>query len=146
MLRLWTEKTEGAEPRIPLRWCVDRLTVDKLKAIGRPVWLIITVVKDTYEQCRKVVPLDAMMEYLTFSSPGKHSIQAVVVADPEDEEAGYVKKRVLQSDSRWGQYQHRVVNNSGELDLSQIEIHSIEDSGSIEIEISKEFFAPEPPA
>jgi len=87
-----------------------------------------------------------MMEYLTFSSPGKHSIQAVVVADPEDEEAGYVKKRVLQSDSRWGQYQHRVVNNSGELDLSQIEIHSIEDSGSIEIEISKEFFAPEPPA
>ncbi len=142
MLHLWVEKQTGAEARIPLRWCVDKETVDTIKERGVTPYLLIVVVTDGKEYKRKLVPLDQMMEYISFRNPGINTVNAACVCN-----------RVLEvmDINEHKEYHVRFhPSDEGEINFSFLEDNylcniSVMAQASVRIDVAQEFFAPEPP-
>ncbi len=65
---------------IPVRWCVDKNTLEELKKKGvlNPHLLLVNVAAKT-EISRVLVPLEQAMEYIQFQTPGRNIIYATIV-------------------------------------------------------------------
>lgn len=155
-INLSVNETQSADAVIPVRWCVSKALYERLKRarIENPYLLLVAVHFDDLsygrEVCRRFIPLDRMMEYIQFKSPGKHKILAAVVWD-EGNDTRSLEKFFLEKTSTHS-YEHNVLGyNEG--CFREYFYYDNEFSGKIhcftqsplEIEVAKEFFAKEPP-
>ncbi len=150
VIHLFTEQLDAADSVIPLRWCVCKEALDELKqAEAKNIYLLIVVTsRSSKKEIRKLVPIDKLMAYIQFERPGIHTINAAVVWVNEKIFLNHMKDYFLSQESR-GVYRRFVTESSGllvkEKDLcsSFYNVHS-KGRASLSIDVSKEFFAPEP--
>lgn len=152
-LKLFTENTERSEPIVPLRWCADRGTLDRLQEMKvlEPLLFISIQNKrggELREVFRALVPLEQMMEYVQLNHSGKHIIRAFIVwAKGEDEVRLY---NYVLSERRRGDYEYRMYPSDGNFDEGRltsmlspgVHLHGVQ--AELEVHVGTEFFAPEP--
>lgn len=87
-LILGDEKGQIQNANVPVRWCVDKETLDLLaeKKAVNPHILIVTVSKkswgrgyDYYEKNRQLVSMDQVMEFIQFKTPGVNILYGTIV-------------------------------------------------------------------
>ena len=100
-IHLYVPQTESSDSVVPVRWCVCPSVFEGLKREEAPKpHILIVVVRGTYEVARRLVSLERMMEYISFSSPGKHRIFANIVWSKTGN-VGLLKHHILDKD-RYG--------------------------------------------
>lgn len=153
MIRLFAENPERANPNLPLRWCVDRETLDELKRKGVKNPQLLLVVAQHPNQGgvreieRRLVPLDQAIEWLEFNRPGRYTIYATIVWDARGEQdfkARWLLIRIL-SRSRFEREMFGCDGKFSRTTRSLTREHSL-DEGSLDVVVAEEFFAKEPPA
>lgn len=152
LIHLFTEDLRAGNSVIPLRWCICKEAFETLRSKGvENPHLLIVVVRNDKETERKLVPLDQMMDYVYFQNPGSHRILTTIVWEEEDRVS--VLKIQLLNQSQYGVYDHYVLDvlkrdfrrdreDWGDW-AGDLRIHRL-GQASLEVVVSKEFFAPEP--
>jgi hypothetical protein len=158
-LRLFTDNVEHSEPVIPIRWCVDRKALDKLKELGvlKPFLFISIQLQGEGEDAqprevlRKLVPLERAMEYIELNHAGRHIIRAFIVWAENFKNEIRLLVDVL-TERRRGDYVNHLYQSDGSLRGTQPN-HLLSPNyfldgtqGKLEVSVGKEFFAPEPSA
>ncbi len=159
-------------PTLPIRWCLNKDTVDMMqeKNIMHPM-VLISILKEHptrgWEDVdRHLVPVDQMMHYVSFNSPGRHKVNiSIVTYDGWKDNELSTCKSVLRD--KWldkyegsREYKNSLVGSSGEpkyihtLELDPeyeplSEAYKILERGwpgeTIDISVDANLFAPEPP-
>lgn len=82
MLKLFIGEEGGIaqSATVPVRWCVDKETLEELKRreIFNP-HLLLVIVYNKYEVSRQLVPLGQTMDYIQFQCPSKNRLCATIV-------------------------------------------------------------------
>ena len=136
-------KTQSAT--VPVRWCVDKETLENLVKIIEVLnpHILLVVVSDKKEISRQLAPLDQLVEYIQFQRPGANKVFATIVwsdKKTEKERKKNLWNRFLKKDD--GDYSTTLIYN-GEFEKELLK--SIE-FAEVEVVIPKELFAKEPPA
>jgi len=93
MLKLFINDTDATAGSIPVSWCVDDVTLMKLKedGINQPKIVIVITPKDNTEQSYDVkVPLKDLMTYIPLNFKGENMIMAFI----DDEDDKHFDKRI----------------------------------------------------
>lgn len=160
MLQLVANTEDAKSTSVAVRWCVGRDTLAKLqekKALNPH--LLLVVVKGGYEEGRKLVPMDQMMEYVDFRYPGMHKVFATIVWDTEGN-IQTLRKMVFGGELigkdgyKYSYNEVKVIDGEGNLTFGDLKfnrehefaIHTLglDGSGTIEIDVAEEFFAKPP--
>lgn len=74
------EKGKAQNATIPIRWCVDKNTLERLKEneVLNPHLLLVNVVHQKEVQ-RLLIPLEQALEYVQFRTPGRNTIYATII-------------------------------------------------------------------
>jgi hypothetical protein len=150
-LNIIIEDKTPADSVFPIRWSISEKLRDKIAKENVKPFVLIVIAnktrKDEYspyrETFRKVIPLTKMMTYLRFTKPGEHRILAAVVWS-DGEEADYPCTYLLHTYSRSGGYSHNILSDGGIINSLSWKIHQ-ENTTFLDVDISPEFFAKEPP-
>lgn len=123
------EKGEVQNATIPVRWCADKETLDKLKELGvvNP-YILIVVVKNKREISRQIAPLDHLVEYVKFESLGENKIFATIIWSDKGKKGLW--KRFLRKDDGnyrtdvlyFGDYGDFDKNLSNTLDFAEVNV------------------------
>ena len=144
MLRLYVENQTASEARIPIQWCVSKETIKKLEneKVVEPL-LLLSITSDGKEVDRQVVPLDSVRTYVTFRKKGNHTLHGVIVWNNFDRN---IRSYFLGKDS-WGrEYLRQVINVRGEFNDEWVRgVVRTFSHTSLDVNVSEEFFAKEPP-
>lgn len=165
MLKLRTvsdRSGEALEPTLPITWCLCRDDVARLKKRGvKNPYLFLSIyhVDSKTEVARRLVPLRQTMEYIGFRRPGKHIINAAIVwpINTNYEAMRHGLLRRLNGGRFFYNMYERSYDKDGKnfsidfvpkiLGWSETYAEYLDDCvGKIEVNIGKEFFAPEPAA
>lgn len=142
MLKIMVEKPEVQDVIVPLRWCVDRETLDELRDRGvQDPYLLLVIVQRYHRPEHKLVPFNQMVEYVELQGPGENRIFATIVWNEKGR--GDLWKRYLQRND--GRYNTDLVDSMS----SGMDFHQPVDSiGKAELilEVPRELFAKEPRA
>lgn len=156
MLQLVVNTEEATSASIPIRWCVSRDTLALMQAKGAlNPHLLLVVANGNREEARRLVPIDQMMEYVDFSSPGAHKIFGTIVWSAYGN-ARVLKKRILggrviDEDGYVQKFNKlSVLDDEGVLEVEdrlyksdhEFAICSLDEASEIEVNVAKEFFAP----
>ncbi len=144
---------------VPVRWCVDKETLEQFKKEGiRDLHLLIIVWGGTTNtESRYLVPINEMMAYVNFYTPGENKIIAAIVWQEHHKKD--IFEIFLEKESRHS-YRYYFGHIFDKRELGKIEIHSKLERTSIryslfspediidvlEIKVPEEAFAKEPPA
>ena len=157
MLKLLVQSAVSNEPTIPIRWCVDQSTLEKLKKekVEKP-YLFLTVMRDKLEVrgMRALVPLDEAMRYLSFTSSGSYTLLGIIVWARDGKHENlfnallHESNRVLERNYREGNYCEKFDLKPRDYIFGPCELGWIDDSQNsqarINIEILDGFFAKKP--
>jgi hypothetical protein len=117
--------------------------------------VLLSIVHETAgEVDRHVVPLDAMMDYIRFTRPGKYAIHALVIYNSKKKnEQNKERARLLEKDTprayrvNLTQYTHLNEGSKYSFHPEWIEGNNgLLCHGDIDVEVPAEFFAKKPPA
>ncbi len=140
-LQLIVNNSESADANIAVRWCVKQALIDQLKArrVQDPYVVLVVAYEDNkgyfQESSRYVVPVDQLMQYISFSRPGKNVIFAVIV----DGESGPKKVRQQFFEKRSdGEYRELLISES------RFTLRGGMGATELEIMVSERFFAKPP--
>lgn len=128
-------------PSIPVRWCVDEETRKVLagKGVINPHVLLVTIY-DSMEKDRQLVPLENVMTYVQFQSPGPNTIAATIVW-AEDGNKNTLWKKFLKKED--GAFETDLVYpSSGNFVGEELENSCGEDS--VEVFVPEGLFAQKP--
>ena len=161
------EKDRAVQNAItPLRWCVDKEVIEKLKQCGikNPhILLLIFHLGDAYtgdnddlaydeywswrsDVERKLINLDKLIDYVQFQRSGKHRIIATIVGGNATIKNRYLYKRFLWSSDDCYLSDLRLVDQRGRLDTRLIFGYMFNiGNAEIDIVVPDELFANEPP-
>lgn len=141
LLLLSVKDTLATSATVPVRWCLSRVTLDHLKSHGivRPhLLLVIWDVATRHEDGRYLVPLEDMMTYIAFGSPGRKRINGTIVWD-DGGEAKKLRHRFIVKGAR--DYQSELIDvDSGKL----IPLSNAFASAQTGIAVDARFFASKP--
>ena len=153
MLKLVIGSKDGRvqNASVPVRWCVDKETLDKLKQEGviNPHILIVTVAplpryygEENYfvETTRQLISLEQVEEYIQFQKPGKNIVYATIVWSKSGKYSDLWEKYIKREGSR---YETDVIIKSGGK-FSPPKENSVE-FAEVEIILPNEVFAKEYP-
>jgi hypothetical protein len=132
---------------IPVRWCVDKETLEKInqKAVRNPYVLIVNVAKNNYGDMRTkdryLFPLDQALDYIQFTTPGKNILYATIVWS-HDGKYNTLWERFLKRDS--GFYNTDVIDADGNFIFKGESYYNLEFC-EVEVTIPGELFAKERP-
>ncbi|MBI4457527.1 hypothetical protein HY633_01025 [Candidatus Uhrbacteria bacterium] len=79
MFELHVDVQEIQNPSVPIRWCVDKATLDAIKASGAKTALVHVYCADGH-----TVPLSDGGTYVSFRQPGLEHVSAEIVTDKGD--------------------------------------------------------------
>ncbi len=140
MLNLFVKESESASSVIPVQWTISEDVLEFLKDRGvQNPHLLIVVAKGDYEMNRYLTPLEAGMEYIEFSKAGEQRLLASIVW-PESS-VGKMKNFFLTRSSS-SSYENKVLDYDGDL-RSSFYSNNLE-RAELKINVSEQFFAPEP--
>lgn len=150
-IHLFVDERAQQDSVIPLRWCICKEVFDQLKEqmAENPCLLLVVTSSRDEEVCRKLVPLDQMMDYVSFGGPGQHRILATIVWEDgkgvRDLKNGFVVKR-------HGTYRYNdILDWKGNFreDLGRFGREGggrwLEKTAELKVDVAGEFFAKEPP-
>lgn len=162
LLQLKFQQKPGGhvDATIPIRWCVSPALIDELKDKGFMDPQLLLVVQHPkqellsndythdswHDTSRYLVPIENEMRFVTFKRPGINRVVAVIVDVSRADSKKDFHKRLF-AHGTWG-YRHGVTDGwSGEF-YSNIEGAPVlnDVSSTLEVDVPKEMFAPEPPA
>ncbi len=141
MLKLIVDSGENVQSAtIPIRWCVDKETLEILKEneIVNPCILLVVVNGSGYEKSRQIAPLEQLIDYIQFQSPGKNKILATIIYDSDGKKENLWEKFVAKEN---GRYRTDVVYNGSLWNLG-----NTFESAEINVMVAQELFAKEYPA
>ena len=156
-LKLIVGDQESGNPTLPVRWCLDRRDLEKLRENEIPLEIVFVLLVVAYEgdywQDRQLIPLSQAMTYVGLSHPGRHRLIAKVVS-PYMNTSKVLKgmRNNIFNRFRSGRYQNEVLNFDRDEMLPQLSyggsevIDEIIEDCNIWVEVDKGHFAPEPPA
>ena len=136
---------------VPIRWCLGRDELSKLAGTGKKAYVLLLVVTGDYnsegylKETRYLAPIEQMMEYLNFYTPGKHTIFSTVVWKQEQEDEN-LQRYFLRKYKEHDGYKHSLYDyHDGVLykdsfDIRKFGVHKFE------VSVPREVFAKEPPA
>ena len=149
-IQLFADVKNGmVEPDVPVRWCICRSLLERIKAereLGRTPLLVMVVIHEGEEVDRKVLNLTQELEYFMFHRPGEHVIKAVIVfsSNVKNTSDGVFRK------SRGGDgYFNDLINDDGNFSDRHIfgisAVSDYEGAGEIGVHVDKSFFPVRPP-
>lgn len=145
MLRLVVDEKDRVvqSASIPVRWCVSKEVLDilKEKKVVNPYILICTVV-DKKEMTRQLVPMEDMMTYVQFASPGENTIFARIEWGGDGKYLTLWKNYLQRSE---GKYNTDVIDWKGEMTDYTHFTRGHFKPASVKVVVPKELFAKEPP-
>lgn len=149
-IHLFIDEQYQQDSVIPVRWCICKRVFEQLreKMVKNPCLLLVVTNSERHQEIvRKVVPLDQMMEYISFGGPGRHRILATVVWKI-GAEIKEVRKDL--AERRHGNYHYNILDYGGNFkrDLggfAETWGRWLEDISERRVEVAAEFFAKEPP-
>jgi hypothetical protein len=160
-ISLHVDDPDQADATLPIRWCIHRSVIDRLKEkrdrYGQCIrpFLLICVLKEVMgrkkEVERKLVPLTHIMEFLTFYSPGEYTVRAFIVWSSKGDRAELANYFLTKQDVHT--FRNELFDYIGEepqFDLTEPSCLWDSDGrrfemGEVRVQVSEEFFAPEPP-
>ena len=112
-LKVGDEKGEVQNANVPVRWCVDKETLEKIQQDGvkNPHILLVTT-DGRYEMTRQLAPLEQVIEYVQFQRPGINKIYATIVWEKSGK-YNDLWETYLQKER--GRYATSVINYDGNL-------------------------------
>lgn len=144
MLKLIVDNSEAVDSVMPMRWCVGKETLQRLKEKGvTDPYLFLVVVHSGVEVNRHLVPLDQMMEYVEFQRPGKHTIFGTIVWGYPGQSKKNLRKNFLGRDGC------KVIDEfelEGEFLKDRLPVGCHAEFVELDVIVPAEFFAKEPPA
>lgn len=132
---------------VPVRWCLGRDEINKLAETGEKALILLLVVSDNGQdrsETRSLIPVEQMMEYVNFYTPGKHKIFSTVVWK-KYKNSDLNKFFLSKGDDRYYRnslydyYDKKLFENDSNVFCS-LGVHKFE------VNVPKEVFAKEPPA
>jgi hypothetical protein len=152
MLRLVAGSAERQTPTLPIRWCLDRDTMQKLEeAKAMNPHLLLVVIHRKLEVERRLIPLERMMDFLDFHRAGEHRIFATIVWW-HGGDVRALKKSVFGGRAHGIEYDElRVQDHEGEFflrdsSLKERHIYRLKEEAEVHIEVAAEHFAKAPSA
>ena len=148
-LYLFTDESVSSDSVIPIRWCVSKSVFEGIRIgeITNPYILLVIAHKDTTENRyveteRKLIPLDKMMDYVSFERPGSYRIFADIVWHLEGEIEQL--KEIVFNTPKFLDYRGDYFSFER---CYCVDIRKVEgtNQAKIEVDIAKEFFAKDPP-
>lgn len=133
-------------PTIPARWCLSQEELELLKEEGAPnIHILLVVLYENGKEERFLIPWKQVMTYVEFKWPGKSILLAQVVRT-EDEHLLNMQKFYLEKSHRY-EYDYDIFEYGEKGKFRDLEYN---DYGRMpetrcEVEVSKEFFAKQPP-
>jgi hypothetical protein len=134
---------------VPVRWCVDKETLNELKKEGvTDPYLLLVTTGNGRELSRQLAPLSQLMDFVALRHPGRNTIYATIVfaVDKEDNESVYgaLHRMFLRKSRRY--YDSDVISYDGNF------IKEIKHSGCIcnlefvetDVMVPEELFAKKP--
>ena len=150
IFHLQVKQITSEDSVVTARWCICPDKIQELRESGAKNLHILIVIKPKgggVEQ-RRVIPVEEEMAYLSFLSPGMHTVQATLVWSTG--EAKKMRKRLLKKHTR-NEYAAYVLDDEGKLrddeafwNHYQVNAHKV-GHAEIDIDVPEEFFAKEPP-
>jgi hypothetical protein len=145
MLKLFFGEKDGhvQGSTIPVRWCADKETLDKLKEKGikRPHILLVVISKTGNVLLRQLAPLERLLDYIQFQRPGVNIICATIVWDDGDDVKRLHDKLITRSSNRY-------ISNSSIINIARMsfarELKCRLDFVRESVDVPKELFAKEP--
>ena len=156
MLKLFVNETEVQSAAVPISWCLDPDTLMNIKkrsvdTCSQPFLIIIIAPKQGYNQSkeiRQVVPLESMMDYLSFRVPGENNVFAFVSWHTSIKRA---REALFERSTSWlscsGFFSSEFLDTEGqEFNSNFMPAGYEQTSASITIDVPRDCFAKEPPA
>lgn len=149
-LKLIVESTESASPTIPVRWCVDRATLEEMQRRGvrHPyVLLVVRSEEQSRREQRMLVPMHELASYVSFVLPGKNTVYAILVYPP-----GGTLDRRLTEKWLWSEFLSRSLGDYNTSLFNPVDgsLLSYMTGGhaatSVTVSVPAELFAPKPPS
>ena len=140
MIKLMVESREVQNASLPIRWCVEKSALEALRERKVKNHHLLLVIKPQRggREFRHLVPLEQMVQYVSFSKPGENKVFATIVWN-SDGDVGKLRNLYLKRYA--GGYDTDVINSDGEL----FELKQSLGSANLTIEVPAEVFAKEPP-
>ncbi|MDP3004520.1 MAG: hypothetical protein Q8N43_03430 [Candidatus Azambacteria bacterium] len=149
-MKLIISETQVQDATIPIRWCLDRNELEKLKEreVKNPSLLLVVTTpsgNEWAEMDRYLIPLDQMLAYVQFHKPGKNRILAAVVWR-QDGDVSKLKELIFERKSSL-QYEKKVLTyNKKSFQRDNYQWEFIGGETELEVVVPEELFAKEPPA
>lgn len=156
MFELHITDTDATSGTVPVSWCFDRPTFEKLKKEhgleNLQVVIVVSPVSDPYndrQETRYIVPISQMMTYISFRFPGPNKIWATIAKGSTRTIRKIVHQRAW--DFSRGKYDLKVINEEG-TDYADgavrlgIPPEEAITATPLSVEVPEECFAKEPPA
>ncbi|MDP3785233.1 MAG: hypothetical protein Q8R12_04170 [bacterium] len=140
MIKLMVESREVQNASLPIRWCVEKAAFEALRQRGikNPHLLLVIKPQRGGREFRHLVPLEQMVQYVSFSKPGENMVFATIVWNL-DGEVGKLREYYLKRSG--GSYDTDAIGSDGQL----YELRNSLGSANLTIEVPEEAFAKEPP-
>ncbi len=149
-MKLIISETQVQDATIPVRWCLDRNELEKLKEqeVKNPSLLLVVTTpsgNEWTEVDRYLIPLDQMLAYVQFHKPGKNRILAAVVWRLDGDVSKL--KELFFERSSYHRYEKNVLTYNGKsFQRDNCQWEFIGGETELEVVVPKELFAKEPPA
>ncbi len=121
------------QPSIPIRWCLDKETLEKIKDKNDPHILVVITNCGGIEIKRRLFSLNNAMGFIDFPRPNEYKIYATIVWAPPNKNPKHYFDR-LKSDV--------LLFDNGKFQIEP-DLHC--EFAEVEVEIPKEVFAKKPP-
>jgi hypothetical protein len=136
------ENPEVKDVVIPLRWCVDRETLDELKDKGvQDPYLLLVIAQKYCAPEQKLVPFNQMLEYVELKRPGVNRIFATIVWNKEKGRLGLWRQYLQQKN---GRYNNELVDCWWSSDMAFDQPEESIGKAVLILEVPRELFAKEP--
>lgn len=154
MLKLIVGEENGTvqSATVPVRWCVDKDTIEMLKqrSVKNPHVLIVVAHQNFEnnhycyrETSRQIAPLEQLMDYVQFLKPGKNTIVATIVWGDSEKPHDLWKKYLCKENGKyWTKLIYPYTQNR--MAIFILPSDSLEEA-EIDVEVPKELFAKEYP-
>jgi hypothetical protein len=143
MFTLLVDTTDAQSATIPVRWCLKKNGVTRLKEAGIAYPYVLLICRNTasgHEQ-RWLKKLDEMLTYVAFHGPGENTLHAILVGSSEENGKDAEKKYLA---IEGGKYTYRFFNPEGE-PIRKKFLRELA-SSSETITVDAQFFAPALPS
>lgn len=151
MLKLIVGAEEGKAQNasVPVRWCTDKNTLERLRALGvlNPhLLLVITYGWARAEKRRYLLPLEQAMEYLQFQTPGRNTIYAAIVWANDGKPSTLWETFMRRENNRY--LTDTINDKNGAFYYSedyQDDVFTTTEFAEVDVVVPHEIFAKEPP-